>query len=648
MKTLILTLFAAALFAQDPAPFTPWQMFTTDPNTGALIPCAGCTISTYAAGTNTPSVVFTNSDLTTPNTNPVQTNSGGYVVNGNSPSTVTGIWIGTSCYKFVAKNAIGVTLWTQDNICDRGAALEAMLSGASGSSFIGYKYSGGATARTVQNKLQETESVVDFGADKHGMTPSSAAFTAAIAASGGGSVFIPCGTYLIDSTITVAHFTKFLLYGSNGCVNLVWSGNSTTPLLMVSDCLACQFQNFTITGNASFPLLYAIQTINSGSGGPTASQNVFNDIDIQGVAGYITTGVYMGGGVDGNNDQQRFTRVYVSNYTHSAFTINHSQIYDVVFNNCGFAGDGYGAIGVENLSGNFYWLHGDGGGNTSQDFFISLGGGGVYKVEGGKFETSAQFLKTGGPAGNIVSVVLDQVVFSADCLGASAMTIKTGSCGTPPGGIAILFQYNGILSIKNSSFGTSTSVPLVIQGASSCESCVFVSSNTTTSTIFTVDIPVYPAPSYSFDPGSGTRTALIYPSVVAPISWTDNSSTQDVSISGGLYFTSFTAPTVLTNLTGCTGPFDIAIRDFRGVGLPGGSYTSIAANGAGNIQMPTSLFQATYEDVLHFQCLSKGGVVSLVGAVPINYTGVGFNGTKVAGSCTFTIIDGIITGVSGC
>ena len=198
MKPLLLILAAAALYAQDPAPVTPWQMLTPDPNTGLLIPCSGCTINTYAAGTNTPLAVYTDSTLMTANTNPVQTNSAGWVVNGNSPSTITGIWIGSACYKFVAKNAGGTMLWSQDNVCDSGQIAKLFSQTAT------------YPAGTVGLKLQQTINLQDYGGVADGSTSNNSAFAAAMsaqAARGGGNLQITPlksgETYAVTSAISV-------------------------------------------------------------------------------------------------------------------------------------------------------------------------------------------------------------------------------------------------------------------------------------------------------------------------------------------------------------------------------------------------------------------------------------------------------------
>ena len=147
-KHLLLALLATAAFAQDPVSITPYQLL--DARSGQAVACSGCSIYTYAAGTNTPLATYTSSTLATPNTNPVLTNSAGYAVNG---ATITGIWVGSSCYKFVAKDATAVTLFTQDNICDRGAVLKALLAASGGAALIGFQPTGGTVPLTVAGAL---------------------------------------------------------------------------------------------------------------------------------------------------------------------------------------------------------------------------------------------------------------------------------------------------------------------------------------------------------------------------------------------------------------------------------------------------------------------------------------------------------------
>ena len=84
------------------------------------------------------------------------------------------------------------------------------IAGNSGASKIGYLPAGtGAVATTVQSKLRETVSVKDFGAVGDGVTDDTVAIQAALTyteSRGGGTVYVPTGTYLISSTIKLGRY----------------------------------------------------------------------------------------------------------------------------------------------------------------------------------------------------------------------------------------------------------------------------------------------------------------------------------------------------------------------------------------------------------------------------------------------------------
>lgn len=125
--TVIITLLASTAYAQNtgtPIQITPYQIL--DARTGQVVPCVGCKVYTYSAGTVTPLATYTDSTLTVPNTNPVVTDSSGYASNG---SAITGIWVGTSCYKLQLQDANSVVIWTQDHLCPAGAVSSLALNG---------------------------------------------------------------------------------------------------------------------------------------------------------------------------------------------------------------------------------------------------------------------------------------------------------------------------------------------------------------------------------------------------------------------------------------------------------------------------------------------------------------------------------------
>jgi hypothetical protein len=167
---------------------TPPKLQFLDSNGAPLV---GGKLYTYAAGTTTPQVTYTDFGGGTPNANPVILDSRGEA----------SVWLGTALYKMALYSAADVLIWTVDNI--GGFATLAQLAASGGSSLVGYLPAGtGAVATTVQTKLRESVSILDFGAhsiDEPGYESfdSTPAILAALAASS--SIYVPRGVYLCDS-----------------------------------------------------------------------------------------------------------------------------------------------------------------------------------------------------------------------------------------------------------------------------------------------------------------------------------------------------------------------------------------------------------------------------------------------------------------
>jgi parallel beta-helix repeat protein len=112
--------------------------------------------------------------------------------------------------KVVISNATG-TAWEYKTYQE---VVEEVDTSYRGSEQIGHISTGsGAVATTVQAKLRETVSVLDFGADPTGVTDSRTAIVNAIAT--GKDVYFPKGTYRTNSGITISTSDQ-RLYGERG------------------------------------------------------------------------------------------------------------------------------------------------------------------------------------------------------------------------------------------------------------------------------------------------------------------------------------------------------------------------------------------------------------------------------------------------
>lgn len=152
-------------------------------------PLVGGKLYSYAAGTTTPLVTYTDQAATSANTNPVILDSRGEA----------SVWLGTGPYKLRLTTATDVDIWTVDDIYSEGALSMQELLSSAGSSLVGFIQSGtGATYRTVQSKLRDTVSVKDFGAVGDGVTDDTAAFNAA-QGTGNITLLMPPGTYVLNN-----------------------------------------------------------------------------------------------------------------------------------------------------------------------------------------------------------------------------------------------------------------------------------------------------------------------------------------------------------------------------------------------------------------------------------------------------------------
>lgn len=190
--------------------------------TGA--PLANGTLTVYVTGSTTPTNTWQDSALTIANTNPITLDSRGECV----------LWLSSTVnYKFILKNAAGVTQWTQDNISGADAHLRGDLAASTGSSLSGFIQSGtGAVARTVQDKARESVSALDFGADPAGVADSTAAIQAAINATVyGGTLHIPAGVYLVSAGLTATQSIRIIGDGLSSVIYVAAGVSATTDVI---------------------------------------------------------------------------------------------------------------------------------------------------------------------------------------------------------------------------------------------------------------------------------------------------------------------------------------------------------------------------------------------------------------------------------
>ena len=125
---------------------------------------------------------------------------------------------------YIETNSTTVTFVSGLNVGDVVEfTTSAILSvGVTDSSLVIYTPAGsGAVNTTVQAKLRESISVLDFGADKTGATNSTTAFTNAWAFANPQAVFVPKGSYAITGTVTGKFYSLGTVTITSGTVTSI-------------------------------------------------------------------------------------------------------------------------------------------------------------------------------------------------------------------------------------------------------------------------------------------------------------------------------------------------------------------------------------------------------------------------------------------
>lgn len=222
-----------------------WQFFSN-----AGVPLNGGKLYAYAAGTTTPQTTYTSNTGLTANSNPIVLDSAGRI-----PAEV---WLTSNVnYKFVLNTSTDVTIGTYDNISGLDAnvlsSLASTSSNALGDALVGFKQSNsggflsGATARTVNDKLQESVSVKDFGATGDGSTDDTTAIQAAINASYGSTLYFPAGTYIV-SALTVSNSLNLVGVGYTFTTLKLKNSANNIPLT-ISAATNVSMSDLTVDGN---------------------------------------------------------------------------------------------------------------------------------------------------------------------------------------------------------------------------------------------------------------------------------------------------------------------------------------------------------------------------------------------------------------
>lgn len=203
-------------------------------------PLIGGRVYTYIPGTSTPKATYTTSAASTPNANPV-------VLDVRGEAAI--YW--TGAYDVVLKDASDVTIWGPERLEESatGAALDALTADlasttdvAKGDALVGVKRAEGGGVATTQHAVNQGRPIyatADAGCVADGTTDDRAALANADTMAGGTkAIYLPPGTYKIDSNITISSALQFAvgakLKPANG-VTVTLSKDPQCPVSQVFD-----------------------------------------------------------------------------------------------------------------------------------------------------------------------------------------------------------------------------------------------------------------------------------------------------------------------------------------------------------------------------------------------------------------------------
>ncbi|MFM2086310.1 MAG: hypothetical protein RLZZ237_1179 [Pseudomonadota bacterium] len=193
-------------------------LFNVQEFTDAGITLVGGRLYTYAYGTTTFKVAYTDPEGTVPQTYTADGLGGQYIALNVRGELPTPLYLGGGSYDLSLKRADASTVWTRQagGIDGPTVGLMDTLKSADGTEIVGFRQAGvSAVLRTSREKLREGFSFKDFGAKGGGQDETALLQTAASERGGAGfgqaELMLPPGDYLIDS----APVTNALTLNSN-------------------------------------------------------------------------------------------------------------------------------------------------------------------------------------------------------------------------------------------------------------------------------------------------------------------------------------------------------------------------------------------------------------------------------------------------
>ena len=167
---------------------------------------------------------------------------GGYITRAGTPAQV----FGPTEYSIRVRDRFGVVVFYEPNASGPLADFITTLAGGGGSALVGYNLGAtGAVDRTVQGRLRERASVLDFGVVADGATDDTAAFQAAL--DSGLDLYLTPGVMVIGAVTMSTDGQQ--IFGTRSC-SIQHKAGITGDLISVTGD-KCTLSGFDLDGNSA-------------------------------------------------------------------------------------------------------------------------------------------------------------------------------------------------------------------------------------------------------------------------------------------------------------------------------------------------------------------------------------------------------------
>jgi len=343
--------------------------------------------------------------------------------------------------------------------------------------------------------------------------PLTAAIAQATRAGGwGGRIHLPEGRFEISGTILFPQIAGMSIVGAGiRSTQLVWTGAAGIPMFEFNRCQDCGLSNFSVEVDAAAALRCVARFYNSTT--PLTGTDVvphqlsardFIEHCLFELGGRADDGIQIvleptdpgdPPPVDGKNDQHRFTKVHIRDYTKAAVVIEGQASLDNRFEGCIFQGGGFGKVGIDTKrnprgagSGSFSM---DGGvimDHTEADFDLTRSNGPIT-ITGVWSERSARLMRVADYSAD------DPAQVERFAVAIDGMRWSSSSGEIAADGEIIQFTASGPLDVNALTVGTQTqTLPYRIRFQPRLEqggyfSCNGVVSTTDRGALFTGRLP---------------------------------------------------------------------------------------------------------------------------------------------------------------